>query len=276
VSAPYAARRGTAAPTPIEPGDAATDWFPLEIGGRPAGRGAATLTGVGGAIVPGDPLRSLLCLVTLVLGDGDRVFLTGFTPMLVGDPGVLRPTTPLAIIGGTGRFDGARGEDVVTFRPDGSLHTLRIVGAGPGSAPEGAAWPGKGFELSTVENRPAEIELGGGAGTSIGDLWTWTSLTEEASGATGTSVGLLTNVARDGDSVHRLGLAFYEDPTGTLVVASLDPYPAPGAPLTVGTVRLRATVGGTGAYRGAAGEVRIVRAGDDRFDYTFDFVRPGA
>ncbi len=276
VVVPMASAPGAPPPTPIEPGETGTDWFPLTIGGGPAGRGAATLTGVGGALVPDDPMRSLLCLVSLVLGDGDRLFLAGFTPMLAGDPGVRRPTTPLAIIGGTGRFDGARGEDVVTFRPDGSLHALRIVGVGAGSAPAGSAWPGEGLELATVENDPAEIELGGGAGTSLGDLWTWTSRTEIVGKTGGTSVGLLTNVARDADSVHRLGLAFYEDPTGTLVVASLDPYPAPGAPLTVGSVRLRAAVGGTGAYRGAAGAVEIARAGDDRFDYIFTFVRPGA
>lgn len=266
VKVPVPASRPSSGPaTPVEPGDALTDRFPIVADGK-AHLGYASITGVGDAIVTGDPMRVVLCLVAFDLGGADRIYLAGLTPVPAGEPGPRLPTMPLAIIGGTGRFEAARGEDVVTFAPSGSIHALRFVGGG---APEGSLGGGTEVALSTVANDPAEIELGGGDGSSLGDLWTWTSRTEEANAVDGSSVGLLTNVAIANDRVTRMGLAFYERAGGDLVVASLDDYPAPGAPMTVGTRRVRALVGGTGDTIGASGAVGIERVGDDRFDYLF-------
>lgn len=271
VRAPVApAARATGPAEPLAAGALITDWFPI-VAGATRGRGAATLTGVSDAVVDGDPFRLALCLVALDLGGGDRLHLAGLTPIAAGAPGPRRPTMPLAVIGGTGRFAGARGEDVVTFTPTGSIHAIRLVGRG---APEGSLGAGSAVALATVDNDPTEIELGGGSGTSLGDLWTWTSRTEEDGMVDGSSVGLLTNVAVERSGTTRLGLAFYLRPEGDLVVASLDAYPAPGAPITVGSRRVRAIVGGTGETLGAAGTVAMERAGDDRFDYVFALVTP--
>lgn len=250
---------------PFAAGDTATDLFTL-LGPGGKHTGYATITGVDAEVVDGDPMRLALCLVAFDLGGGDRIYLAGLTPTPAGPPGALRPTMPLAVIGGTGRYAGARGEDVVTFTRAGATHAIRLVGRG---APEGSVGAGTEIALATLDNEATEIELGGGSGTSLGDQWTWTSRTEEDGVVSGASVGLLTNVAVDATETTRLGLAFYVRPGGDLVVASLDAYPAPGAPMPVGTRRVRALVGGTGDALGAAGTVAMGRADDDRFDYLF-------
>jgi hypothetical protein len=168
-----------------------------------------------------------------------------------------------AVVGGTGRYAGLRGQVVSTRRPDGSYDqafTLR-------KAPLGRQ---RSLTVYAQTPGPAIVDLGA-TGASPGDLSVVDdgTLVDTAGATVGTVRGLQTTVdIRDG---RRLVLAqvTYRLRGGDIVIGGISGHVADGSGNVVGVAYTRPVLGGTGVYAGATGTVTTTRDADGRYEHRF-------
>lgn len=203
-------------------------------------------------------------LGVLRLGSGERIFHAG----LVRDG--TAGGRERAIIGGTGRFAGARGTLAITDRGDGTTELTVTLLAG---SPDGAASLGALRSMLTPRTpAPVDVDRDGG-GIGYGDLRVWRSpaIVDEISGGASEGVFFLVSEPTEADPrFRRLGLQVYRIPEGgTLVVAGEYEYDAADGPIPGMAPIERAVAGGTGRFSGASGTVTTVREGDDLYSHLF-------
>lgn len=241
--------------------------FSMEDGA--AGRSLGAHVGMG---IPDDERggRPQIGLLVNDFGNGDKLFAAGISFVAEDRRPPVQSPLDRAIIGGTGRFAGARGTLTSTHVGDGVVEYVATLLAG---VPEGAA-----AGLALTGEAPTTVfsdEDLVGDGMGLGDLRLWQDpITVD--GRSGVKDGLLLLVAEPTDAdplFHRLGfMAFRLDDGSQLIVAVSAEFDEHGDPIAGGVPLARAVVGGTGDFVGAAGTLTITRVGDDDYRYAFDLV----
>lgn len=197
----------------------------------------------------------------LDFGNGDAIVFAGATPVTRAkemiDPGT---TLVRAVIGGTGRFAGARGEIRSVRATDGSWQHALTFRPADGT-------PSEAIQLEIATPVTAATRIVGGAGVQRGDIATWTGTGTTADGEAATiyavqqvtlapgeqgdaaeAVGYGYTVFSGGDTIVTVGVTTLDMTDGRAALASLHAE--------------RAVVGGTGRYAGAQGVQHVMR-GDD-------------
>jgi len=196
------------------------------------------------------------------LPDG-QIVVEGVSRLAPGPTGLVqgRPYTR-AVVGGTGRFAGMRGQVTSTRRPDGSYdQDVRLS-----SPPAGGT-----LELTLFAAPPTTTVLDDGEpGASPGDRTLVDSKLLDPSGAeVGVLLGTQTVMAVEGDERLVLAQATFRLRDGDITIGGLSGHTADGRGNTIGVQHVRPVVGGTGAYRGATGTVTTIRHDDGRYEQRF-------
>jgi len=241
--------------------------FSMEDGA--AGRSLGVHLGMG---IPDDERggRPQIGLLVNDFGNGDKLFAAGISFVAEDRRPPIQSPLDRAIIGGTGRFAGARGTLTSTHVGDGVVEYVATLLAGtPDGAATGMAPIGEGVSVLRADEDLRDDGVG------LGDLRVWQGpLTVD--GRPGITDGLYVMVAEptDADPIfRRLGfLAFRLDDGSQLIVAGTGEFDESGDPIALDVPLTRAVVGGTGDFLGASGTLTITRVGDDAFLYAFDLV----
>ncbi len=232
------------------------------VDGAGTGAGTARAVTIGLGTEGAEPVAAELGVIQLT--SGERIFHAGL--LRDGTAG----TRERAIIGGTGRFAGARGAIGSTDRGDGTTeHTITFFAG----SPDGAASLGALRSMLTPRTpAPVDVDRDGG-GIGFGDLRVWRSpaIVDGVPGGASEGVFFLVSEPTEADPrFRRLGLQVYRIPEGgTLVVAGEYEYDAADGPIPGMAPIERAVAGGTGRFSGASGTVTTVREGDDLYSHLF-------
>jgi hypothetical protein len=196
------------------------------------------------------------------LPDG-QIVIEGVSRLAPGPTGLVRGRAyTRAVVGGTGRYAGMRGQVTSTRLPDGTYdQDVRLL-----SPPAGGT-----LELTLFAAPPATTVLDhGDPGASPGDR---TLVDSKILDASGTEVGVLlgtqTVMAIEDDERLVLAEATFRLRDGDIAIGGLSRHTADGRGNTIGVPQVRPVVGGTGAYRGATGTVTTIRHPDGRYEQRF-------
>lgn len=191
--------------------------------------------------------------------------------------GINRPVTK-PVVGGTGDFEGARGQVVTTRKEDGT-YTQEIQLVGLDTEPTAAQQ--KTLTLEQALPYLVYVDVGS-EGASQGDILAFDAEVTSTDGLLGKLSGLITTVEipepgevpfqdRISHMVFDLGGA------NTLVVGGKAIYPV-GVGLTSefekNLPQIRAILGGTGEYLAAQGQVASTRNDDGTYTHKFRFTGP--
>lgn len=219
----------------------------------------------------GSDTDRVIGLIVQDLGGGDRIFAAGLLRTAGDGTDPAGETNARAIIGGTGRFAGARGVLTSTSLEDGELaYTAQLTTAAvPGVAAGVTDWSAEG-----LPGAPVDLVMPGDA-PALGDMRTWSYPLATPDGTPGTSDGLLFNVdmaAGDDPGHDRLGLWFDRFTDGSQIAFAWSyTYDDGSTTVTLDQPSVGPIVGGTGRFAGVAGEVTLVRHEDGSTTHTFHF-----
>jgi len=170
-----------------------------------------------------------------------------------------------AIVGGTGRFAGARGTQHMERGADGSLELVTELLADPADAAERSL-------VLTMDAHPMTELDRGPAGESRGDrrVWEHALRTEDGEAAVARGYATTLDVAEGADTTREVAsVTVFTLPDGsTLVAVGLDAEDPAGARHAHASAP-RAVIGGTGAYAGVSGEVITEQGADGAGVLTF-------
>ncbi len=202
----------------------------------------------------------------LDFGGGDLlVAVTAFPVAIDGGRALAVAPIDRAIVGGTGRFAGARGTQHLERGADGSLELVTDLLADPADAPERSL-------VLTMDAHPMTELDRGPAGESRGDrrVWEHALRTEDGEAAVARGYATTLDVAEGADTTREVAsVTVFTLPDGsTLVAVGLDAEDPAGARHAHASAP-RAVIGGTGAYAGVSGEVTTEQGADGTGSLTF-------
>lgn len=262
----------------VGPGDfrvVAVSWIPeVPITSAAGTTDGAVSADIRGASVlvrgPGDDGSPALVLgYTVLVLDGDQ--LAGVTYQSVGGgTGPLAAPTTLRVVGGTGRFAGARGSWTAVVADEVIEATIELLAPSPDAVER------------TLVMRSALPAAGsidrGDPGESFGDWFTF-SLPFTGEDESGTAYGYGSTVipAADGSPVRTLvGLISVQLGDGsTILVADLHTEDT-AIPRAEDAAVTRPVLGGTGRFAGVTGELVTTLDGQGGLVHTFHLVGPAA
>lgn len=211
--------------------------------------------------------RVVQAQLTYALPNGE-LLVGGISRQVIDGTGLVTGTTFVRpVVGGTGAYAGAGGTMTTSLGTDGRYtqhFELSGIGA-PVTRTVRLLADSDAGRTNRVDQSPA--------GVSAGDQTAFSGPLHGVRGKrrVGTVRGVQTTVAVEGGlQTVSSQLTYVLRGRGTLVVGGLSRYPAAGTTGTVrGTLPVRPVLGGTGAFAGAHGVLRTVRAGDRSYRLTF-------
>ncbi|MFO1538884.1 MAG: hypothetical protein ACKOTZ_00305 [Chloroflexota bacterium] len=199
-------------------------------------------------------------------GNGDLlVGVTAFPVAIDGGRALAVAPIDRAIVGGTGRFAGARGTQHLERGADGSLELVTELRTDPADAPE------RTLVLAMAPQPPVLHDHGPAAG-SRGDRRTWEHGFTTETGEAGVARGYATTLdIAEGDDTTReaAGVTVFSLPDGSTIVVARFAHEDPAAGMTGGHAGAGAVIGGTGAYAGVSGEMTTGHGADGTIVHTF-------
>lgn len=219
----------------------------------------------------GSDLHTLIGMLVNDFGDGDRIYAAGVVRNGIDGLPPVGSDNARAIIGGSGRFAGARGVLTSTHVADGVVdYVARLATVGvPRPDAAGDAW-----SSTSGPGGPVDLTMSGDA-AALADVRVWSDPVTGEDGTAGTSDGLLFTVDMESaeDPGHdRLGLWFDRYADGSqIAVAWSQVYGGPDMPMDADVASVGVIVGGTGRFAGVSGVVEVVRDADGGYTRRFLF-----
>ena len=153
------------------------------------------------------------------------------------------------------------------------LRTLTTIALIAAAASAQAAEEKRTLKLHQDKPVLSQLDLGT-SGTSHGDMLAFEATVHGENGLTGTMVGLLitVDIAEGSDTFEDRTGQVYVDLGGgnTLVVAGRSVYKDNSQEMEAGAAQVRAVIGGTGEYMGAAGQMTTTRNADGSYDHVVE------
>lgn len=201
------------------------------------------------------------------LGGGDRIFSAGSVREAQDGLPPVGVGSERAIVGGTGRFAGARGTLTSTHVGDGVMDYVARLTT---EAPDGATTLDMPWTATTSSTPAIDLAMSGPE-PALADVRVWQQALTAGDGTTGTADGLLFTVdmtAPDDPLHERLGLWFDSFDDGSqIAIVWFNGYR--GAVKPMDAPAIGAVVGGTGRFVGAAGFVEVTRTDGGGYRHVF-------
>jgi hypothetical protein len=232
-----------------------------------SGASVGQLLGFQTTIALGPSAQSAQGALTFDMADGQIV--VGGTSSLATDTSGLLPGAPTtrAVLGGTGAYDGMRGQVTATRRADGSYAQHFVL------MPASTATAGS-VDVYGSGNTGIAVDLAA-PGPTPGDTTMIDSALVDAAGRpAGRVLGSQTLVSAAPDRMRSEAQLTFQLSAGTIVVGGLSERPPSGAGLVPGVLYARPVLGGTGRYAGVTGTVSTTLEESGRYRSHFA-LRPG-